>query len=517
MSPAVSSPRGTVALGVAMAWSWLAALALLLVLLVLQPAHAAVPGDDAPPAAQPPRPLALPSLQQQVLANGLTVVSAPRHGAPLVSLSLLVRAGAEADPSGRAGSAAMTAALLGKGALRQGRVVSATELARQAEALGGALESGSGWRASSLTMTVTTPRADAALALMADVLRHPLLASDELERARAQTLDGLKLAMGDPAQVAALVLRRAYWGDTTYGTVAPPAAVQRIRRADVLQFHARWYRPERTVLIVAGDLTPEQAGAMAQRLLGDWRVSTPAPAAPPAARSASIAAPLVLIDMPGSGQSGVAVAAPFIASDLADLAANGAAGGQQRRIALVANAVLGGGYSARLNQEIRIKRGLSYGAGSTAEAHPGAGMFSASAQTNHPTAAQVLQILRDEVTGLADHPPGADELAARQATLVGSFARRLETNSGLASLVQAQLIQGRPLDELDRYAQDVLAVTPQQVSDFARAHWSAGRLRAVIAGDLGAAGDSLKTLGDGTLRLTMTELDLEQPGLRRRR
>jgi len=530
---AASAGRGLNRRHAALAMPLLATLAMA----TLPPARAATPGDDAPPPAQPPRPLAVPIFHQQVLANGLTVVSAPRTGAPfapLVSLTLLVRAGAEADPASRAGTAAMTAALLGKGATRHGRTVPATDLARQAEALGGALDSGSGWRASTLGMTVTTPRAEAALALLADVLRRPLLAADELERARAQTLDSLKLAMGDPGQVAALVLRRAYWGDTPYGTVVPPAAVARIRRADVQQFHARWYRPERTVLIVAGDLSAEQAGALAQRLLGDWRVAGPAPAEPAPARVASINAPLVLVDMPGTGQSGVAVAAPFIASDPAgrgdaagtgasasgaspsSAVANGVSASQQRRIALLANAVLGGGYSARLNQEIRIKRGLSYGAGSAAEAHPGAGMFSASAQTNHPTAAQVLQILRDEVTQLADHPPSADELAARQATLIGAFARRLETNGGLASLVQGQLVQGRPLDELNRYAQDVLAVTPQQVSDFARSHWTAGRLRAVIAGDLGAAGDSLKALGDGALRLTLAELDLEQPGLRRR-
>ena len=472
------------------------------------PAQAGTPGEDEPPPAQPPRPLPVPVLSQQQLANGLTVVCAPRPGAPLVSLMLMVRAGAEADPPGRAGTAAMTATLLAKGARRGGREVSATVLARQAEALGGALEVNSGWRASTVSMTVTTPRAPEALALMADVLRQPLLAADELARARTQTLDGLRVSLGDPGQVAALTLRRAFWGNTAYGSVVTPAAVQRLQRADLQRYHAQWYRPERTVLVVAGDLTAEAAAALAQRLLGDWRASAPAPAEPAPARPAAIDAPLVLVDMPGTGQAGVAVAAPFVASEV---------DGAQRRVAQVANAVLGGGYSARLNQEVRIKRGLSYGAGSAVEAHPGAGMFSASAQTNHPTAAQVLQILRDQVSQLASQPPSADELAARQATLVGSFARRLETNGGLASLVLGQLVQGRPLDELNRYAAEVMAVTPQQVADFARTHWTAGGLRAVIAGDLAAAGDSLKPQADGALRVPLAQLDLADARLRRAR
>jgi zinc protease len=470
-------------------------------------AAAATPGEDAPPLPQPARPLVVPALSRSVLDNGLTVVCAPRPGAPLVSLTLLVRAGAEADPPGLAGTAALTANLLAKGARRGGRAVGAPELARQAEALGGALESNAGWDATSVSMTVTTPRAEAALALMADVLRQPLLAADELARARTQTLDGLKLALGDPGQVAGQVLRRAYWGATAYGQVVTPASVQRITRADVQRCHATWVRPSRTALIVAGDLTPAQAQALAQRLLGDWRVATPEPPPPAPAQPQPLAAPLVLVDMPGTGQSSVALAAPYAASDEADSA--------QRRVAQLANAVLGGGYSSRLNQEVRIKRGLSYGAGTSAETHPGAGMASATAQTNHPTAAQVLQILRDEVTQLGERPPSADELAARQATLVGAFARRLETNAGLASLVVAQLIQGRPLDELNRYAAEVMAVTPAQVSAFARGHWTGPRLRAVIAGDLGAAGDSLQAVSGGALRVPLAALDLSLPGLRK--
>ena len=468
-------------------------------------ALAATPGIDAPPLPQAQRPLLLPAFDSFQLPNGLSVVLVQRPALPVLTLMLLVRAGAEADPPGRPGVAAMTATLWSKGARRAGRAVPADQLARQAEALGSGLDSGSGWGASSLTMTVTRPRAAEALSLMADALRQPLLAAHELERARAQALDGWRVTLGSPGDVAGLVLRRLHWGQSPHGRVAPAAAVQRLRREDLLAFQARWVRPDQAVLVLVGDLDAAQARARASRWLGDW--AAPAAAAP----SVVLAAPqplgpsLVLVDMPGSGQSSVAVAAPNIGSAAADR--------PQRFAGLVAQAVLGGGYSARLNQEVRIRRGLSYGASGGAESFAAGGMFSAQAQTAHATAAEVLQLLRQEITRLADAPPGADELAARQATLVGSFARRLETTSGLAGLIAGQWSQGRPLADLAGYVPGVLAVTPAQVQAFAQAHWGASALRAVVAGDLAAAGSSLAALAPPALRLSVDRLNLESDTL----
>jgi zinc protease len=454
------------------------------------------------PDAAPPRPVEVPPLQQTELGNGLGVVVARRRNAPLVTAMLLLRQGAEADPAGRAGLASMTATVLTKGARRGGRPLGATELARQAEALGATLDSGSGWRSSTLGMTVTTPKLGAALALLADVARFPTLAADELERARSQALDGLRVTLADPGAVSSMALRRAFWGGSAYGASSVPASLQRLTRADLQGFHARAWRPDQAVLVLAGDIAPDEALALARRHFGAWRAGANSAVPEGAAAPASITPALVLLDMPGSGQAGVGVAAPYIAIGAAD-----------RRTAQVAAAVLGGGYSARLNQEVRIKRGLSYGASGGGEAQPSGGMFSAQAQTNHPTAVQVLQLLRGEITRLADSPPSADELAARQATLVGGFARRLETTGGLASLLATQIAQGLPLEALRRTVDELMAVTPAQVAAFARQHWRADALRSVMALDVAAAGESLKALDEPALRLTMAELDLERPGL----
>jgi zinc protease len=459
---------------------------------------AGTPGVDEPPAAQPPQPVPLPPIDEQRLANGLGLVVASRPALPLVSITLLVRAGPERDADGSAGVAAMTAALLTKGARRGGKAVDAPTLARQSEALGSVIDSSSSWRASTVSMVVTRPRLEAALALIGDVVRRPLLGEAELERARAQALDALRVTMGSPGEVAGMALRRAFWGDTPYGTVTTTASLERLKLADLRRFHARWYRPDLATLILAGDVDPPHALALARRLFGDWKV--PSAELPPAPRTpaAPISERLVLIDMPGSGQSAVAVAAPYVASASAE-----------RRVAQLANAVLGGGYSARLNQELRIRRGLSYGAFSDAESHPPGGMIVAQAMTHHPTAAQVLELMRAEIARLGAAPPSADELAARQATLVGSFARRLQTLGGLNALFVGQLSQGRSLADLGRTTAEILAVTPEQVQAFARKTWPAGELRAVVAGDLQAAGAGLDAAA-GALRLPIKGLDLEQ-------
>ena len=469
--------------------------------------RAATPGEDAPPLAQAPRALVFPPLSMQRLANGLELIVAQRPGLPLVTAQLLVRAGAEADPPLRPGVASMTSTLRAMGALRAGKRVDAATLARQAEALGGGLEVASSWGASSVGMTVATPQLPAALALLADVMRHPVLADDELARARAQALDGLRVTLSSPSEVASMALRRSHWGDTPHGRVITPATLQQLQRAELQAFQARWVRPDRAALVLVGDITAPQALALAQRVLGDW--AAPAQAAPPTrlAAPAPIPESLVLIDMPGSGQSGVAVAAPFLSSSPADL--------PQRYAGLVAQAVLGGGYSARLNQEVRIKRGLSYGVSGGPESFAAGGMFSARAQTQHTTAAQVLQLLRAEIARLADAPPDATELAARQATLVGGFARQTETTGGLAGLLAGQWTQHRPMADLALHSPKLLAVTADQVQAFAQRYWRDQPLRAVVAGDLTAAGPSLgENEATTTLRLPVAELDLARDDLR---
>ncbi len=484
-------------------------------------AGAATPGVDAPPLAQPARTVLIPPLHEHRLANGLSLLVVPRRGLPLVHASLLLRTGALADPQRQCGLAAMTATLLTKGAQRAGKAVDAVQIARLAESLGGSLDSGSGWRQTSLGMTVTTPRLPQALALMADCAQFPSLSNAEFERARAQALDGLRVALESPGELASQLARRQFWGDSAYGQITTLASLQRLGADALRTLHQQTFRPEQAALVLAGDISPEAAQRLAEMLLGFWGRPRDLPTAgvghasatPPSALASAVALPpqpaasrTLLLDMPSAGQSAVLLAMPFAAARAHSSSA-------QRRVAQLANAVLGGGYSSRLNQEIRIKRGLSYGVFSDAESHPEGGMLTAQAQCDHAKAAAVLQQMRTEVARLGESEVPAQELAARQAALVGAFGRRVETAAGLAALVAGQWVAQRPLDELGRHVAEVQAISAAQIRDFAQAHWAADGLRGVVVGHLAQAGSTLDDAPGPQRRLAVTRLDLDQPDL----
>lgn len=464
---------------------------------------AQTPGVDIPPEPGPAVAITVPSMQEFSLPSGVHVVLAERHDVPLVSAMLRVAVGGAADPAERTGLAGITATLLTKGARRGGKAQDATQIASTAEALGGSLMASAGSDSTLLGLTVSSPKLDAAVSLLADLLRAPIFPAAELERTRAQALDTLKLNRSDPLVMAQEVARRVYWGESSYGASSTPQTLARIRRSDVLALHRRWMRPDTTTLILAGDLNLAQARAIAERALGDWRrprIALPELNALPAK---PIEKSLVLVDMPGAGQSGVAVIAPFVVQDQV----------QASRVGAVANAVLGGGYSARLNDEVRVKRGLSYGAGSGVSSHPVGGAMLAQTQTNNPTAAQVVELMRGEIAGLVARPPAAPELTARKAALVGGFARSLESTLGLATIVARQIDRGRPLAELNNTVPELLAVSADQVSSFAADHWPSAALCTVVVGDLKAAGEALRELDPKALVIEMSELDLAAPGL----
>lgn len=462
----------------------------------------ALPGVDEPPAPGRPRPLVLPRFEETTLGNGLRVIVAPRPGLPLVTMALHLGTGALADPAGQTGLADLTHELRTRGALHRGRALDATDLARRVEALGSGLHSATNWRGSALSLTVATSHLDTAAELLADVIRRPTLPARELTRVRERAIDGLKFEQADPSALAGLIARRVAWGRSAYAQPQTRNSLERIHHADVLAQHQRQARPHGASLVFTGDISLPQALLLARRHWGDWRAHGPTPTAPPPQVADPTLPSRVLLDLPGAGQSGVVVLAPMpVGID-----------DPQRRIAQVAAEVLGGSYSARINQEVRIKRGLSYGASAGLNLYPEGGVLVTSTQTSHRSAAEVEQVMREEILRLAREAPTPTELAARQAGLVGGFARQLDTTAGLASLVIDRVERQRPLNEVGDVVPAVLAVTAQEVQDFAARYWHAAQLRTVIVGDLEAAGTALSR--DGAWVGSARQLRLDAATLR---
>jgi zinc protease len=450
---------------------------------------------ETPPQPAAARPLNIAAPTEQRLANGLRVVLAERPGVQLVTARLVVLSGSEVDPAGRAGLAALTAGLLTRGT----RHHTGPWLARAAESLGGALESGAGWHQSEVGITVTVPQLDAALGLVSEIVRQPAFARAELARLRTQSLDEMKVAYTQPATVAALATQRLVFGAGAYGHPAGGTATSlaRIRRADVVALHAAHYRPDNAVLVLAGDLDPATALTFARRHFGSWKVPRVTPAPSRVLAGAELSNAAVLVDLPQAGQAAVVVAVPLPAL------------GADRATAAVMNSVLGAGYSSRLNQEIRIRRGLSYGAGSGLDARPGGAALRAVVQTKNESAAEVVTLVQREFDRLAATEVGAAELDARKATLIGDYSRSVETTAGLAAAVRALIVAGLPPADLRTRIARLSAVSAADVQRYAAAHLGVAQRRVVVAGDAAGVAGALRAQVPGLVVVPASRLDLD--------
>lgn len=472
------------------------------VTLAAPPAAVAPTGGfpSTPPAPGPAAKLSVPTPSAQTLANGLQVVSVRRAGLPLVTAQLVLRSGGEMDPPQLAGLADLTANLLSKGAAGK----TAPQIAAAAETLGGSLTAAAGWDESAVGITVTTPQLPPALSLLAEVVRQPDFSAAEVKRAQTQAVDDLQLMLSRPTALASLVASRGVFGSGAYGhsRTGTPASIVRITRADVQQLHAALYRPDNAILILTGDITPAQAQQLAQTSFGDWKKPATAMPAKPADSAASVLPAIVLIDQRGAGQAGVVAAHAAPPRSDADYYAG-----------TVANAVLGGSYSARLNEEIRIKRGLSYGASSRLQPLADAGMWLAAAQTKNPSAAQVVDLMLGEFKRLGSTRVSAAELAARKATLIGEYGRSLETTAGLAEQVGDLAVYGIPLDEIGKYIAQVQAVSPRQVEKYADHHLDADNRTVVVVGDAAQFAPAIRKAHPRAVLLEAAALDLDSPTL----
>ena len=454
----------------------------------------------APPPPAPPREVTVPQPAERTLANGLRVIVVQKKGVPLVSARLLVKSGAEQDPPGLEGLAQATATVLTKGTPTR----SAEQIARGVEALGATMESAGNWDYSNVDLSVLSTRFAQAMDFLADSVKNATFAEQEVEREREMGLDALSVAMEQPRSLASFVASRVMFGSGPYGHYAggTVASLQAIKRSDIVSFHRAHYRPENAVLIIGGDITPQTAFTLAEKLFGTWKRSSTA--ASSTAVKADLPAPrVVVVDMPEAGQAAVVIARPGLKRV-----------DKQFFSAIVANSVLGGGYSSRLNQEIRIKRGLSYGAGSSFELRREVGPFIARAETKNESAAEVASIMIDELHRLgADHVP-ENELTPRKAVLIGGFGRSLETSGGLVERLATLALYDLDLSEINRFVSGVQGVNADALQQFAKSQL-AGDLSVVIVGDAKKFIDSLKKRFPSAEVIPLETLDLSVPTLRK--
>ncbi len=454
---------------------------------------------EAPPAAGTPVDARIPPTSQRTLANGLRVIVAPNRALPLISADLRVASGGSADPAERAGLAGMTADLLTRGTTTR----SATDIAREIESLGASISSGAGVDSSAVSLMTRSDRAQEAFTVFADVTRNPAFAQEELERAQQEAQDGLQVALSQPGSIAQFAMTRAIFGETPYGAIASPRSIGAITRDDMGGYHRTYWRPDNAVLVITGDVSADEGFALAEQHFGNWaRPQTALPARPDASAHAA-GVRTIVVDLPQTGQAAVLMGLRGVARTDADYFP-----------LLVANNVLGGGYSARLNTEIRIRRGLSYGAGSSLSARMAPGPIVASAQTRNDAAVQVYELMRAEIDRIGDAATPEAELTARKAVLIGSFGRSVETTSGLAGQISTLALYGLPPERLGTYVADITNVTPAQAQAAAARYFDPDAADVVIVGDAQHFYDALRRVRRNAERIPASELNLDEERLR---
>lgn len=450
----------------------------------------------APGAAVSP---VIPRPTETKLANGLRVIVVEKRDLPIVTATVVAPAGGGRDPDGKAGTASLAADLMTKGTTTR----SAEQIAQQVESLGGSIGAGADWDAAFATVTVKADQADPALAILADVARNPAFAQAEIDRARKQSIDGVTVQLKDPGALSGIVASRAVFGNRAYGNLlsGTPTSLPRITRDDITGAYGRAWNPGTSALVVVGDIASKDAAALAQKLFGDWKAGdTVVSTGPHIVRNTPR---VVVVDMPGAGQAGVVIARPGIARADKDFYA-----------AQVANATLGVGFTSRLNREIRIKRGLAYGAGSSVDARRAPGIVTASTQTKNPSAPEVVSLIAAEMKKLGEAPVPAAELDSRKAVLVGSFGRRIERTDGIAGALADYVAEGVPLDTLSTYIPSIQGVDPATVQAAAKKVLDPAGASIVVVGDAKLFVDELRKAHPSLEVIPAASLNLDSATLK---
>jgi zinc protease len=458
------------------------------------------PGEN-PPRPLPSRPVSFPPYEVRTLSNGMQVIVVMHHEQPEVSLRLLVRAGAAYDPPGKSGVATLVAQLLNQGTASR----SAQEIADTIDSIGGLMDTGAGSDVTSASVLVMKDSFLLGMDLLADIVRRPAFAPEEIERQRAHALSTLQVSLDDPDFIASAVFNRLVYGSHPYAQpdTGMPDSLARITRDDLREFHRRYFAPNNSILAMVGDIDAAEAMASAERVFGDWPmqpVQGPAFQAPP-----KPARRVVVIDKPDAVQTAVRVGQLGVRRKTPDyMAINEAI------------RILGGEGSNRLYRVLRSDRSLTYSASAELNAMLTAGDFVAQTDTRSEATPEVVKLVVDEFWRLLRDRVNDSELAGAQAYMTGSFPLSIETPGAIARQVVNVVFYDLSLDELRTYRQRANGVTSDDVQRVARNYLDPDHLSIVMVGNAAAFKNQLGKAGFGRYELvSLSQLDLTSPDLKK--
>lgn len=440
-----------------------------------------------PPALGAAESLKLPPMQQATLSNGLKVVLAERHTAPVVNFSLLVRGGYSSDSTNSTGTCSFAQRMLEEGTPTRDSLKIGEEL----ESLSAEFNAGANLDFSSVSLNALKINIDQALAIYSDLILHPAFPQKEFDRIQKERLAAIQREKVTPIPMGLRVLPTLLYGkdhpyDETFVGTGSAASVSKMTRADLVKFHDTWYKPNNATLLIVGDTTLAEIMPKLEKLFATWK-----PGEVPALQIPDVPQPakdvVYLMDRPGSGQSvifGAQLAPPFNDPN-------------QIPLALV-NDIFGGNFNSRINMDLREDKHWSYGVGSRLIAARGQRPFVSYSPVQADKTKDALEVLISQYKGIvSDKPITEEELKGEQSQATLSLPGTFETVRQLSGAYGDILQYNLPDDYFNTYTAKILAVTPEEANEIAKKYILPGHLIWLVVGDMSKVEAGIRELNIG--------------------
>jgi zinc protease len=413
----------------------------------------------------------VPAHERLVLANGMTLVMVPRRDIPLVAFQLLIRGGALGDPVGCAGVASLTAGLLDKGAGER----DAAAFAESVEGAGGSFVANAGPECLTVSGQFLAQDQPRLLALLADAVMAPRFAPTEFTRQQQRQIGHIKaLKDSDPSELLPQYGRALLFGSHPYGQPASGSedSLQAVTLKDIVEYHRAHLGADRAVLVVAGDIDVAWLRSAVERHFGGWRrAGVPLPEVAPTVKLRRRR--VLLVDAPGSAQSYFWLGATGLDRTYRDRAA----------LDLV-NSLFGGRFTSLLNTELRIRSGLSYGAGSGFTRGRAAGEFAIRSFAASQHTVRAIDLALKTLSRLKRAGITQAMLDSARSYVIGQYPMNLETAADWAAQLAELELHGLDPEYIEGYGPALRSASVASAERVIREAFPVGRqLAVVVIGD----------------------------------
>ena len=434
--------------------------------------------------------LNLPPMQKATLSNGLKIVLAERHSAPVVNFSLLVDSGYSSDPADAWGICSFAQGMLEEGTPTRDSLKIGEEL----ESLSAGFSAGANLDYATVDLNALKVNMDKALDIYADLILHPAFPEKEFARLQKDRLAAIQREKVTPNSMALRVVPPLLYGKGhpyagAFVSTGTESSVSKMTREDLAKFHDTWYKPNNATLLIVGDTTLAEITPKLEKLLGSWKPGeVPQRTIPPVPEPEKDV--VYLIDRPGSGQSLILAAQlvpPFNDPDEVPLD--------------IVNDIFGGNFSSRINMNLREDKHWSYGVRS--RLLPARGerpYYSVSPVQTDKTKESLTELVTEYKNIVGSKPITEAELKDEQSDATLGLPGTFETVQQLSRAYSTILQYNLPEDYYNAYTRKVLAITPATANEIAKKYISPNHLIWVVVGDMSKIELGIRELNVGQVR-----------------